>query len=188
MRIFVGMLFVWLLPGVASAEPPEPADRVAPERTAAPGTVGRPISGRIALVGAGDRVNGEWQKLTRTLLDMQADFEAALSGEAAKFRLATGEHTVVRVSDVVTVDLDVQEGPEGRRSVHLRVLDGSGQPVQGVARASLTPPGTGAEAVPLQMASGGEIVIEDLSVAEGGMVQIYMGDGDVVVIWLEESR
>jgi hypothetical protein len=29
-------------------------------------------------------------------------------------------------------------------------------------------------------------VIEDLSVADGGMVQVYMPDGDVLVLWVDE--
>lgn len=158
----------------------------------APGTVGNPISGRIVVVEAKDieaTANREWQKLTRALVDVQNDLYRTLDGEVRKFT-AGADGTSVKLVDGMKVEVQVTDQETGKVSVKLRVLDAKGQPVTGAKGAYLSH-GEGDQAAAtrqeLSFAGPGEIVIEDLSTAEEAMVQIYLGDGDVLVVWLDET-
>ncbi len=179
-----------------AAPPPviaaEPAPVAAPAVSAAPGTVARPISGRLVVVEAAEierTANREWQKLTRSLLDVQNDLYEALNAEVRKFQ-ATADGTSVKLVDGMRVEMRVLERAGETVSLKVRVLDANGLPITGTRGAYLTH-GEGSEAAAtreeLVFAGAGEIVIEDLSTAEDAMVQIYLGDGDVLVLWLDEA-
>lgn len=186
-----------------SAEPASPAAEAAeatPDPDALPvrsgpvrGTVARPIEGRAALVEAdrdkGDvarRIDTAWQKLTRSLLDFQDALVRQLDAAVASFRLEPGQKTQVGFPNGVKVEIDVMRRDEQRVAVRLRVIDGQGRPVDDAVAAWLSR-GRDAEADRLEFAGAGELVIEDLEVADDAMVRILLGDGDVVVVWLDEG-
>ncbi|TNE85924.1 MAG: hypothetical protein EP330_23585 [Deltaproteobacteria bacterium] len=188
-------MFLLLLASLTLANPPA---EEAP--TATPGTVDNPVSAsklpgtvdkplrirvtRTSVERANDTLQREWGKVERALLDLQASLYGETDRASRSAGLEPGKPLRVRVERDLQVHVEVFEAEQGWRNVRLRVEDDAGEPVADVTRATVQTPG--ADEKELQLASSGEVVIENLEYAEGTAVRLYIGDGDVVLIWLEE--
>ena len=181
-----------LLAALAFASPSEsPGDASPMDETASPsglpGTVGRPLRLRVtktALLGPDGAVQREWEKVERALLDLQA----ALYGEGRRASrnvgLEPGQPLRVRVDSTMRVRLEVLESERGWRDLRLQFEDQNGEPIDTIERATVQT--SGQDETDLKLASSSEVIIENLEYAPGSAVRLYIGDGDVVVIWLEE--
>lgn len=181
---------LFLLAALALAEPPEPSPEPAPEpspaeRSAVPGTVDNPLRIRITQTSvdkANDTLQREWDKIERALLDLQD----SLYGEADKTSRSVGIEPGKPIRIRANRDLHVYiEQSADRERVTLRVEDEAGEPIDDVERATVQV--RGEEERELVLAKSSEVVIEDLEYADGTAVRLYVGDGDVILIWLEED-
>lgn len=184
-----------LLATLALGSPSEPADTVAsnteveaPTRSGAiPGTVGSPLRLRVtgsAIQKANGTIQREWDKVERALLDLQYALYGDADRRSRNAGLEPGKPLRVRVDDGIRVRLEVLESDHGWRNLRLQFEDDRGSPVEQIERATVQTPGS--EERELDLASSSEVVIEDLQYAPGSAVRLYIGDGEVVVIWLEE--
>ena len=202
MRAALWVALAWS--GVAMAEPPaavpvddapapeteEPADEApadaAPERDGVLGTVDRPLVVRVSVDGVESTVEREWEKVTRALLDLQDSLYGHADGGVRRVGLTPGQGVAVRLRRDLSVHVEVLERGEETARVRLRMQDDAGETVDAVERAALVRDGETTEE-PLDLAGPGEIVIEDLAVREGASVQLYLADGERVVLWLDEA-
>lgn len=169
---------------------PAAVDRASERQTPGlPGTVDRPIRLRISKTSvekANQTLQREWGKVERALLDLQASLYGETDRASRSVGIEPGKPLRVRVDRDLEVHIEVVEGRGDERTVKLRVEDAEGEPVTDIERATVQE-ATGAERE-LELAGAGEVVIHDLQYAEGSAVRLYIGDGDVILIWIEEDE
>ena len=130
---------------------------------------------RLVPVAVEAKVEREVAKLRRSVDRLVERVDAWVVG---------GESVAIEAGEL-RVRVQLVEQGDARASLRLVLTDAAGEPLQTLQQARLvTAAGVSHD---LAMAGPGELVIEDLAVAEGATVTLVTADGDGLLLWVDDA-
>ena len=164
---------------------PDPVPVAAPAPAAAPRPF-RALAGKIAIVEQKnvDAVNADAAVLIGQMKDLGKTLAKRFDATVSTFKLGASGTQLVALPKGLQAQVDVLSRDSDKVQLRVRLVDAQGQPVGNVVQAWLT---SGGVTRSIPVAASGEVTVDALEVSDQDCVQIYTGDGDVFVLWLDGS-